>query len=77
MFGAVSSMRPVDYLAQNFYTRLVQPAGSVKIADMSLSSTVLNYYGDQNLVLLGASKTMNLCSNLVLKKNLSFNTLYY
>lgn len=41
-----------------------------------ISSTILNYYSDPNLVLLAASKTMNVCSSLILKKNLSFNTLY-
>lgn len=47
-----------------------------RVASTPLSSMILNYYGDPNLTLLGASRTMNLCSNLILKRNFSFAQLY-
>lgn len=47
-----------------------------RVASTPLSSVILNYYGDPNLTLLGASRTMNLCSNLILKRNFSFAQLY-
>lgn len=36
------------------------------------SSTLINYYGDRSNTILIASKTLNLCSSIYLKKNFSF-----
>lgn len=60
----------------NFYDRLVSSL-SAKGVNGIVASSVLTYYGDPNLILLSASKTMNMCSNLALKKNISFNNFYY
>lgn len=54
---------------EEFYTKLLVLPSLVCIPSAPLASTVLNYYGDSNLVLLGSSRTMNLCSNLTMKKN--------
>ena len=41
------------------------------------SSLVVNYYGDTSSILIRVSRTMNLCSNLYVKKNFSFPTTYF
>lgn len=48
-----------------------------KIFTNLLSSSVLNYYEGGSSLLLRASKTMSLCSNLFLKKNFSFASTYF
>lgn len=60
-----------------FYSRLTLPLTFARVTSAPIVSTVLSYYGDSNLALLGASRTMNLCSNLTLKKNWSFTSFYY
>lgn len=42
-----------------------------------LGSSTINYYGDDSTLFLRTSKTMVLCSNLFLKKNLSFSSTYF
>lgn len=48
-----------------------------KIFPNLVSSVALNYYGDVGSVFVLASRTMNLCSQLNLKKNFSFTSSYY
>ena len=48
-----------------------------KIFSNLLSSSLINYYGDNSSIFLTTSKTMSLCSTLSLKKNFSFTKIYY
>jgi NADH dehydrogenase/NADH:ubiquinone oxidoreductase subunit G len=63
--------------ASALFTRVLFTAGLGKIFRAPLVSSILNYYGDTTSILILASKTMNLCSNLYLKRNNSFSLLYY
>jgi len=63
-------------LEQKFYLNSI-PTNTHKVLTGTINSRILNYYGDTTSVLVLASKTMNLCSNLYLKRNFSFSSIYY
>ena len=65
-------LSPLNQIAVNTNSSLMG-----KIFSNTLQSTTINYYGDGGVSLLTSSKTMSLCSNIALKKNFSFTTIYY
>lgn len=60
----------------HFYRSLLLNLGFSSVGHAVMTSSYINYYTDASITLLTASKTMSLCSNLLIKKNLSLPILY-
>jgi anaerobic selenocysteine-containing dehydrogenase len=60
----------------NFFLNFFGHVSGSRLYCKPLASSLVNYYSDPALVALSASKTMNTCSSLFLKKNLTLLQLH-